>query len=58
MVQLSANTFCVGIKGIEKYKMRAFYLVKDPTGKEKEKNNFVLDKVVSFSCYIVFQVWS
>ena len=56
MVQLSANTFCVGIKGIEKYKMRAFYLVKDPTGKEKEKNNFVLDKVVSFSCYIVFQV--
>lgn len=37
MVQLSANTFCVGIKGIEKYKMRAFYLVKDPTGKEKEK---------------------
>lgn len=56
MVQLSANTFCVGIKGIEKYKMRAFYLVKDPTGKEKEKKNFVLDKVVSFSCYIVFQV--
>lgn len=42
IVQLSTNT-CVGIKGIEKYKMRAFYLVKDPAGKEKEKRKKLCD---------------
>ena len=43
IVQLSTNTFCVVIKGVEKYKMRAFYLVKDPAGKEKEKRKKLCD---------------